>query len=441
MRTFAVHGTFDDCQRMVKEAFLDPAFAETHQLSSANSINVGRLLPQMVYYAGPASSCGAQNGRRANFIIPTGNLGNSLACVWARQVGLPIGEIVLATNANQTVTEFLRSGEWQPRASVPTLASAMDVGNPSNMERLRALYPDFEELQSADRRIQRRRHRDPRDDPPRLARARPALVPAHRDRGESVSATARPRCARPLGDRGDRASGQVQRHRRAADRPRSAGAAEPGAAAVAAAAGNGTRADACRRYARRCRSTDDGASRHRFPPGRWPAAGAARAARALRLGVTCCFARTGVRRAIDAAIASVAYEMLKNVLMPNGNGGQIHVHYLLLTQRGLLVADLLDRPGAIFGGDQMIEWTAIGKKRRYTFANPQHALYDRMAAVKLLTGDVPVEGRAAVHPAQRVSRRASRATCCASTISPTTSRWSTRRAATSPPPSATSGPT
>ena len=99
------------------------------------------------------------------------------------------------------------------------------------------------------------------------------------------------------------------------------------------------------------------------------------------------------RKDNEAAIASVAYEMLKNVLIPNGMGGQIHVHYLLLTQRGLLVADLLDRPGAIFGGDQMLEWTAIGKKQRYTFANPQHALYDRMAAVRLLTGEVPVEGR------------------------------------------------
>lgn len=99
------------------------------------------------------------------------------------------------------------------------------------------------------------------------------------------------------------------------------------------------------------------------------------------------------RKDNEAAIASVAYEMLKNVLIPNGNGGQIHVHYLLLTQRGLLVADLLDRPGAIFGGDQMLEWTAIGKKQRYTFSNPQHALYDRMAAVRLLTGEVPVEGR------------------------------------------------
>jgi hypothetical protein len=99
------------------------------------------------------------------------------------------------------------------------------------------------------------------------------------------------------------------------------------------------------------------------------------------------------RRAIDATIASVGYEMLKNVLLPNGNGGQIHVNYVLLTQRGVLVADLLDLPGAVFGGEQMLEWTAIGKKRRYTFANPQHALYDRMAAVKLLIGDVPVEGR------------------------------------------------
>lgn len=147
VRTFAVHGTFDDCQRMVKEAFQDPALAQTHQLSSANSINVGRLLPQMVYYAKASLELWRHTGRRPNFIIPAGNLGNSLACVWARHVGLPIGEIVLATNANQTVTEFLRSGEWTPRPSVATLASAMDVGNPSNMERLRALHPDFDELQ------------------------------------------------------------------------------------------------------------------------------------------------------------------------------------------------------------------------------------------------------------------------------------------------------
>lgn len=147
VRTFAVHGTFDDCQRMVKEAFQDPGLAQTHALSSANSINVGRLLPQMSYYAKASLEMWRRTGRRANFIIPSGNLGNALACVWARNSGLPIGEIVLATNANQTITEYLRTGEWEPRPSVATLASAMDVGNPSNMERLRHLHQDFEELQ------------------------------------------------------------------------------------------------------------------------------------------------------------------------------------------------------------------------------------------------------------------------------------------------------
>lgn len=147
VRTFAVRGTFDDCQRMVKEAFADPALAQTHQLSSANSINIGRLLPQMVYFAKAGLQLWRESGRRANFIVPTGNLGNALACIWARHVGVPIGEIVLATNANQSITEYLRTGEWAPRPSVATLANAMDVGNPSNMERLRHLHPDFEELQ------------------------------------------------------------------------------------------------------------------------------------------------------------------------------------------------------------------------------------------------------------------------------------------------------
>jgi hypothetical protein len=105
------------------------------------------------------------------------------------------------------------------------------------------------------------------------------------------------------------------------------------------------------------------------------------------------YRRYRFRKANQLAIANIAYEMLRDVLVPNGNGGHIHLNYVLLTQRGLLVLDLLDLPGAIFGGDQMIEWTAIGRKRRYTFANPQHALYDRMAAIRLLSGDVPVDGR------------------------------------------------
>jgi len=146
VRTLSVAGTFDDCQRMVKEAFLDSALAGTLQLSSANSINVGRLLPQMVYYARSSLALWRSEGRAPGFIIPTGNLGNALACVWAREAGLPIGDIVLASNANLTVPEFLQSGEWRPRPSVATLASAMDVGNPSNMERLRWLFPDLDQL-------------------------------------------------------------------------------------------------------------------------------------------------------------------------------------------------------------------------------------------------------------------------------------------------------
>ena len=129
-----------------------------------------------------------------------------------------------------------------------------------------------------------------------------------------------------------------------------------------------------------------------IPAWAYPAA-AAVAVIALAVWGYLLFRAYRTRKTIETTIASVAYEMLKNVLIPNGNGGHIHVHYLLLTQRGLLVADLLDLPGAIFGGDQMIEWTVIGKKRRFTFPNPQHTLYDRMAAVRLLTGDVPVEGR------------------------------------------------
>ena len=142
VRTFAVRGTFDDCQRIVKEAFHDPRLAETHRLSSANSINAGRLLPQMVYYAASSLAIWYREGRKANFIVPSGNLGNGTACVWARAAGLPIGDIVLATNENRTVTEFVDTGAWRPRPSVATLASAMDVGNPSNMERLRGLLGD-----------------------------------------------------------------------------------------------------------------------------------------------------------------------------------------------------------------------------------------------------------------------------------------------------------
>ena len=148
VRSLSVRGTFDDCQRLVKQAFLDAELNARSLLSSANSINLGRLLPQCVYYAATSLGVWRAHGERASFIVPSGNLGNALACLWARQVGLPIGEVVLAHNANRTVPDFVASGAWRPRPSVATLASAMDVGDPSNMERLRALFPQLEELRT-----------------------------------------------------------------------------------------------------------------------------------------------------------------------------------------------------------------------------------------------------------------------------------------------------
>jgi threonine synthase len=149
VRSFAVRGTFDDCQRLVKEAFLDPALGERRELTSANSINLGRLLPQSVYYAAASLALWREFGEPASFVVPAGNLGNSLACLWARKLGLPIADVVLAHNANRAVPDYLSTGRWQPRPSVATLASAMDVGNPSNMERLNALFADFERLRGA----------------------------------------------------------------------------------------------------------------------------------------------------------------------------------------------------------------------------------------------------------------------------------------------------
>ncbi len=145
VRACRVDGVFDDCQRLVKQAFSAAGLAGK-RLSSANSINIGRLLPQTVYYAAAALWNWRETGKKASFVVPTGNLGNAVAAIWARHMGLPIEEITLATNANRVIPDFLDSGQWQPRQSVATLASAMDVGDPSNMERLRHLYPGYEEL-------------------------------------------------------------------------------------------------------------------------------------------------------------------------------------------------------------------------------------------------------------------------------------------------------
>jgi threonine synthase len=141
VRTLAVDGTFDDCQRLAKTAFRDERLSTRHRLTSANSINIGRLLPQMAYYAVVAEQYLARTGRRAGFIVPTGNVGNVAGAFWARRTGYPVGELVIATNANRVIPDWFETAEWQPRPSIPTLANAMDVGDPSNMERLFHLFP------------------------------------------------------------------------------------------------------------------------------------------------------------------------------------------------------------------------------------------------------------------------------------------------------------
>ena len=141
-----VDGAFDDCQGLVKAALADPALSTRYRFSSANSINIGRLLPQATYYAHAALEHRRATGQAPGFIVPTGNLGNALACILAREAGLPIGPIVLATNANRTIADYFESLAWLPRPSVQTLASAMDVGDPSNMERLRGLLGEADVL-------------------------------------------------------------------------------------------------------------------------------------------------------------------------------------------------------------------------------------------------------------------------------------------------------
>jgi len=149
VQTVAVRGVFDDCQALVKEAFQNETWQKHLRLSSANSINIGRLLPQMTYYAHAGLQHWRTHGTRPNVIVPSGNLGNGLACLYARECGLPIGEVVLATNENRPVTHFLETGHYEAFETEETLATAMDVGDPSNMERLHHHWPSAPALRDA----------------------------------------------------------------------------------------------------------------------------------------------------------------------------------------------------------------------------------------------------------------------------------------------------
>ena len=135
----AIDGKFDDCQRLVKTAFLDPALSDI-PLTSANSINIGRLLPQSIYYFYAYSKL-ASNLEEAIFSVPSGNFGNLMGGLIAKKIGLPVQKFIISTNENNEVPEYLRTGNYEPvNPSKNSISSAMNVGHPSNLARIVALY-------------------------------------------------------------------------------------------------------------------------------------------------------------------------------------------------------------------------------------------------------------------------------------------------------------
>lgn len=134
-----VDGNFDDCQALVKKAFVDPELSKNIRLSSANSINIARLIPQSFYYFDAYKQLN-KVGDPIIFCVPSGNFGNLTAGLMAKKMGLPIHHFIAATNINDVVPEYLGSGNFHPRPSIRTLSNAMDVGNPSNFARMLDLY-------------------------------------------------------------------------------------------------------------------------------------------------------------------------------------------------------------------------------------------------------------------------------------------------------------
>jgi threonine synthase len=148
VRAYAVAGSFDDCHRLTRDAFGDVDLRRRVRLTSANSVNIGRLLPQMVYYFHAVAQAARavwgrldpQSAAQITVCTPSGNFGNLTAGLMAKRAGLPVTRFVAATNVNDVVPEYLDTGQFTPRASKATIANAMDVGNPSNFERMLWLY-------------------------------------------------------------------------------------------------------------------------------------------------------------------------------------------------------------------------------------------------------------------------------------------------------------
>lgn len=142
VRALEIDGTFDDCQALVKQAFLDTELRKEFNLASANSINIARLIPQAFYYANAYARL-KKAGKPIIFSVPSGNFGNLSAGVIAWRMGMPVYKFIAATNANKVVPAYLKTANYQPISpSIATISNAMDVGNPSNFPRLKALYGD-----------------------------------------------------------------------------------------------------------------------------------------------------------------------------------------------------------------------------------------------------------------------------------------------------------
>lgn len=149
IRAIEVDGTFDDCQALVKQAFTDKELNEKFRLTSANSINIARLIPQTFYYFNAYAQLKREGKTEVVFSVPSGNFGNIGAGLLAWKMGLPVKQFIAATNVNDTVPAFFKSGLYEPRPSISTLSNAMDVGNPSNWVRIMNLFDnDLEQLRN-----------------------------------------------------------------------------------------------------------------------------------------------------------------------------------------------------------------------------------------------------------------------------------------------------
>jgi len=147
IKALEIEGTFDDCQRLVKSAFLKREMSERMNLTSANSINISRLVPQSFYYFDAARNL--PEGAKPTFVIPSGNFGNLTAGLFAEAMGLRVEKFVAATNRNDVVPVYLKEGEYRPRPSVATISNAMDVGAPSNFARMESIFgSEWERMRS-----------------------------------------------------------------------------------------------------------------------------------------------------------------------------------------------------------------------------------------------------------------------------------------------------